>query len=312
MFRCMSYNCFFSQGRKASGWVVRGPSTMLCRILVSQHNKYMTDCCIYFFKFTFLCRRHLYLGAMSRPCELVKLTVQREGLTTKISSTTWIAGKLTLDMTITDAGGVPVRNAGTADLVGTGAFKYVYALRTADLVVKQRWQLAANTEWEIFQALRGQSGCERIARCYGEMVLDGVHYTVMEYVPLTAHQFLINLNAEIENSNNRVLEGLLFVKELLSLLFEVLLQCNMIPWDFATQNFGFKNGKVICFDYDNWTRLNEETQTPKVYIWKVYDRLARDLQQQPMFCAPNSLLLACVQELNCRVANGKHDYVSLD
>lgn len=250
-------------------------------------------------------------GAMSGPCELVKLAVHREPLTTKISSTTWIAGKLSLDVTTTDAQGHPVRSVGTADLVGTGAFKYVYALRTADLVVKQRWHHAASTEWEVFKELRHQSGCERIARCYGDMVLDSVHYTVMEYVPLTAHQFLINLSADIENPK-RVVEGLLFVQELLSLLFEVLLQCNMIPWDFATQNFGFKNGKVICFDYDNWARLKQETQDAKVYIWKVYDRLARDLQRQQMFRASSSPLSACVQELNCRVANAKHDCVSLD
>ena len=246
---------------------------------------------------------------MSRSAGLVKLEVRKDSITEKISNTTWLAKKLIVDLTMKDTEGQQTRINGVAHHVGTGKFKHVYALPDQDLVVKQRFDSnTLSTEWVVSQQL---SGCKRIARCYGEMTLEGnVHYTVMEYVPLSAQQFLMNLMADFEKPMT-IVEGLRFVKDLLSLLFEVLFECNMIPWDFATQNFGIKNGKVICFDYDNWQCLDPERHDHKVQIWKVYVRLARDLPQQPVFNQP-SLLKTCVQALNSRVDRAKRDYVYLE
>lgn len=246
---------------------------------------------------------------MSRPAGLVKLEVRKDSITERINNATWLAKKLIVDLTMKDTEGRQTRINGVAHHVGTGKFKHVYALPDQDLVVKQRFDSnTLSTEWVVSQQL---SGCKRIARCYGEMTLEGnVHYTVMEYVPLSAQQFLMNLMADFEKPMT-IVEGLRFVKDLLSLLFEVLFECNMIPWDFATQNFGIKNGKVICFDYDNWQCLDPERHDHKVQIWKVYVRLARDLPQQPVFNQP-SLLKTCVQALNGRVDSAKRDYVYLE
>jgi len=256
--------------------------------------------------------------AISRICpameyhgDLQKLEVNKLYGAQKKIGNKWINGTLNVDVTIIDREGKPVRHTGTADLVGVGAFKYVYCLPDADLVVKQRFAVAKDTEWSVFRALRQSNhGWEHIAWCYGEVVLDQVHYTVMENVPLSAHEFLSHGSAEMGNPS-RIVESLRFVKALLSLLFDVLLQCKVIPWDFATQNFGFKHGKLLCFDYDNWEQLKPH-EDAKIYIWRVYRRLKNDLPAFRMFSQPTSRCWQCLQDLDSRVENAKQDLKYLD
>ena len=70
-----------------------------------------------------------------------------------------------------DTEGRQTRINGAAHHVGTGKFKHVYALPDQDLVVKQRFDSnTLSTEWVVSQQL---SGYKRIARCYGEMTLEG-------------------------------------------------------------------------------------------------------------------------------------------
>ena len=226
----------------------------------------------------------------------------------RVQKNKYIAGTINVDVTIIERGGKVIRHTGSAELVGVGAFKSVYDLPHADLVVKQRFKEANDTEWSVFEHLRQTDlGCKHIAWCYGDVLLDQIHYTVMENVPLSAHQVLSQVSAEIGNPS-RVVECLRVVKAFLTLLFDVLLRCNMIPWDFATQNFGFKHGKLLCFDYDNWAQLNpDRPPDAKVYIWRVFDRLARDLLAFRIFQVSTTRCWQCLEDIKSRLNMAKQD-----
>ena len=246
--------------------------------------------------------------AMDYHGDLRRLEVNRlHGQQTKIHNR-WVEGAINLDVTVMNREGELVRHTGSADLVGVGARKFVYCLPHADVVVKKRYQAANDTEWSVFQHSRQSNlGCEHIAWCYGDVVLDRDHYTVMENVPLSAYEFMSQVSADIGNPS-RVVDGLRVVKAFLSLLFDVLFRCNMIPWDFTTQNYGFKHGKLLCFDYDNWEQLKPDHPTgAKVYIWKVFDRLARDLPAFRIFSDPTTRCWQCLQDITSRVNNAKQD-----